>query len=730
MELKKVTVQDGNYLCDIDVSVEEWKTILQDETLMLDTYKDALIKFYNEPEHKSTCKALGEKYPASDKIMSYSFTSRITNFAKAVQKKLNRFDIFDMDGNRTYWIIPMMGKYVDKGFFEWTIRPELVQAMEEIGMTKMNLLQKIYDDAIKEKHWVFSLWFPNYKRNVEEYKEQAINNSWTESVFQRLIKDTKENGISDLPQKNFEWNEFEKIKNHWNEIQETIKDIAESNSINEKQYQEIVSFLRKYTNENRPAASNRVIAAFLPNFVTTIVAHKYLQNVIDKLRKLLNDYPASTGDWLQDNINFINYGNSKVVYQDAWHSSLFAWYLKEYFEEEYHLKKEKEKDIQEYIDLLRSSKNLILTGAPGVGKTYTTAKIAVAICDGTDKFSANRSDLMKRYKELQNSGQIAFTIFHQSLDYEEFVEGLKPEVTEDNQVIYKVTAGIFKQICEKAKNGAKAIDDFDRAYKSLLNKISTSSEEILTLKTPKGKDFKVSINSKDNLNLLTGINFKQNGCLTKENIKNQFFNIINSFIGWEGYYQGVINELIQNHNLNTNQQTQENQNYVLIIDEINRGNISKIFGELITLLEKDKRLGEENEITVTLPYSQEKFGVPSNLYIIGTMNTADRSIGQIDYALRRRFAFFPLRADENLIPDQTAKDTFDKIKKLIEKRINPDLDADDIMIGHSYFMKDFENNLKYQIIPLLLEYNNDGLITLENDERILLKEGKIPEVNE
>jgi 5-methylcytosine-specific restriction protein B len=147
-------------------------------------------------------------------------------------------------------------------------------------------------------------------------------------------------------------------------------------------------------------------------------------------------------------------------------------------------------------------------------------------------------------------------------------------------------------------------------------------------------------------------------------------------------------------------------------------------------LEKDKRLGKENEITVTLPYSQETFGVPSNLYIIGTMNTADRSIGQIDYALRRRFAFYPLRADASLITDETAKTTFEKIKKLIENRINSDLDADDIMIGHSYFMNDFDFNLKYQIIPLLLEYDKDGLITLNNEERKSLKDEQIPEIKD
>lgn len=128
MDFKKVELNNGVYHCDIDISVDEWKTILQDKNLFSDNYKEALIKFYTEPNHKSTCKALGEKHNVSPQ----SFNGTITNFAKAVQKKLNRFEIIGTDGKPTYWIIPMLGKHTGE-FFEWTIRPELVQAMKEIN---------------------------------------------------------------------------------------------------------------------------------------------------------------------------------------------------------------------------------------------------------------------------------------------------------------------------------------------------------------------------------------------------------------------------------------------------------------------------------------------------------------------------------------------------------------------------------------------------------------------
>lgn len=276
--------------------------------------------------------------------------------------------------------------------------------------------------------------------------------------------------------------------------------------------------------------------------------------------------------------------------------------------------------IDEIINIIKQKKQIILQGAPGTGKTYSSSEIAVKLIDGNAP--SDRAELMKRYKELVNKGQIFFTTFHQSMDYEEFVEGIKPKTINGN-ITYELEDGIFKKACKSAEN----------------NKV------------------------------------------------------------------------------------------VLIIDEINRGNISKIFGELITLLEVDKRKDRENEIEVILPYSKEKFSVPDNLYIIGTMNTADRSIGYIDYALRRRFAFISIKADKSAIENyydnknsdckDKAINLFDEIKNLIDKNINEEFEADDIMIGHSYFIaqnfEELQNKLEYEIKPLLLEYFKDGILKSNKD---------------
>ena len=288
-------------------------------------------------------------------------------------------------------------------------------------------------------------------------------------------------------------------------------------------------------------------------------------------------------------------------------------------------KKEMEKKnemIQELTNLLKYSKNIILQGAPGTGKTYNTAELALSIIG--ENFDTQ--NLMSKYNALRDGGQIEFVTFHQSMDYEDFIEGLKPSI-ENGVITYKVEDGVFKKICQKAK------------------------------KNP-GK------------------------------------------------------------------------NYVLIIDEINRGNVSKIFGELISLIEVDKRTGSEegHPLTARLPYSKgEPFGVPSNLYIIGTMNTTDRSVGSVDYAIRRRFAFFTLKSDrtivENSYSDEKERNEavllFNAVKNYIQKT-KTDMDADDLMVGHSYFMyhkgEVLQRKWDYAILPLLTEYYKDGICS-KNPEK-------------
>ena len=372
--------------------------------------------------------------------------------------------------------------------------------------------------------------------------------------------------------------------------------------------------------------------------------------------------------------------------------------------------------------LLENSGQIILQGAPGCGKTYITTELAVYLCDG--EVPSTREELKKRYKELQKEGRVEFTTFHQSLDYEEFVEGLKPDTDSlnDKEMRFVVKSGIFKRICQAAS--ATTTSNLKEAYNSFAEDV-VNYDDIYKINMPNGSMFGVTINGKGNLSLYTGKDFKLNGTLTYENIEKFFYGADLGY--WKCYFKGIIDVLKKEYKLAA-ENKDANKPYVLVIDEINRANVSKVLGELITLLEKNKRLGGEDEFTVTLPYSGENFGVPDNLYIIGTMNTADRSLGYIDYAVRRRFAFMTIEAKSDVIREfyngngELMKKElllFTSVSDLIKDNLNPDFDLNDIMVGHSYFLAksddDFELNLEYKIRPLLEEYLRDGII-VDNGE--------------
>lgn len=353
--------------------------------------------------------------------------------------------------------------------------------------------------------------------------------------------------------------------------------------------------------------------------------------------------------------------------------------------------------------------NKILYGPPGTGKTYNTINKALEII-GENIEGRSRLEIKKIFDAKMQEGQIVFTTFHQSMSYEDFIEGIKPETISGN-VTYNVRNGIFKNLCLAAKTPNQL--DFNSAYEQL--KKDLSDKEMIAIKTPTGKEFSISLNSNGNLTLHTGINKEKQGTLTQENIQKQI-NGEDKFIGWEGYFKGVVTYLETQYKYSSKPQSNV-QNFVLIIDEINRGNVSQIFGELITLIEDDKRLGKDEALEVTLPYSKEKFGVPPNLYIIGTMNTADRSVEALDAALRRRFSFEEMPPQPKLITTEgklKAKNgllgniDLSIVLNTINTRIEKLLDRDH-QIGHSYFMsvssvEDLKVAFQNKIIPLLQEY--------------------------
>lgn len=348
--------------------------------------------------------------------------------------------------------------------------------------------------------------------------------------------------------------------------------------------------------------------------------------------------------------------------------------------------------------------NQILFGAPGTGKTYHTKKMAVEIING--KKAKTREEINKEYEELIKAGQIVFTTFHQSLSYEDFIEGIKPE-TIDGNVTYEVKEGIFKSICKNAFSKEITSDNFEVVYQKLLDEIDNSVDNKLVLETlVHAKEFTIYKNSKNNIRFHSNTEKAYEAVIKKEVLEHYLKT--GEALDWAPYTKSVANYIIEKYNYIQNEAI-EPKKHVLIIDEINRGNVSAIFGELITLLEEDKRKGNPEHTEVKLPYSGDNFSVPNNVYIIGTMNTADRSVEALDTALRRRFSFVEMQPDPKILSDEKYKKVdLSKLLETINQRIEMLIDKDH-QIGHSYFIgiqniDDLKRTFKDKIIPLLEEY--------------------------
>ncbi|MGV0827406.1 McrB family protein [Empedobacter brevis] len=361
-------------------------------------------------------------------------------------------------------------------------------------------------------------------------------------------------------------------------------------------------------------------------------------------------------------------------------------------------------------NIMKQPLNQILYGPPGTGKTYNTINKAIEIANPNFDLTQDRNIVKSEYERLVNEGRIVFTTFHQSMTYEDFIEGIKPLKPEadDEFVKYDIRNGILKTVCEKATHIEVSEDNFETAFQKLISEIEKSPTKNLILETlVHSKEFTVYKNSKGNLKFHANTEKAYEGVIRKDVIEHYLKT--GETLDWPSYTKAVAQYLVEKFNYNKVLKAVEQKNYVLIIDEINRGNVSQIFGELITLIEEDKRLSNDEAIEVTLPYSKEKFGVPSNLYIIGTMNTADRSVEALDTALRRRFVFEEIPPKYNL--DGLQQELFGfkagEILKTINQRIEKLLDRDH-QIGHAYFINKNESTIidsfYKNIIPLLQEY--------------------------
>ncbi|MCR1842103.1 DUF7225 domain-containing protein [Murimonas intestini] len=425
------------------------------------------------------------------------------------------------------------------------------------------------------------------------------------------------------------------------------------------------------------------------------------------------------------------------------------------------------------------AKNTILYGPPGTGKTYSTVVYAVAIIEKKlleDVKEENYDDVLARYNQYKTDGNIETTTFHQSYGYEEFIEGIRPNMDESDEenkeeVQYQIASGLFKSFCDRALRPViKKAADAGLNTSPVVWKVSLEGTYDNPTRTECLENGHIRLGYDDYGPDITGeTDFTDGG----KTVVNAFINkmrvgdivlscyssttidavgVITGDYEWHEEYdkykrlrkvdwlvKGIREDItevnggttmtlsavykmsvsladvmgiVNKHTGAANKIGPNGNNYVFVIDEINRGNISKIFGELITLIEDSKRIGQPEETTVKLPYSKKPFGVPDNVYLVGTMNTADRSIATIDTALRRRFQFKEMQPDADVLEGISVEDV--SVKDMLirmNRRIRVLYDREHT-IGHAYFMplkksptiEVLAEIFADSIIPLLQEY--------------------------
>ncbi len=801
----------GTYGCAIPISERQWLDLLHDRETVRAEWLRVLLSFYFMPGHKASCAQCSAEY--GHNVNTYN--AGITSLGRAVVKKIGGFSIVDESGATRYWPVAVgMGREVRVDGvtqFEWQLRKELVSAIgdyliENTIDSYADSLDLYWDD---EKYkWEAVRWFqqhwnpqaPDFAPMLESALGKTENLLTSRNYLPRQM-------IVELAQKDPDSvrRMFGNLYDENQDIESRIGDFLNQadalcdryfpQGTNHYQSTNAVSiylwlrypdryYIYKYSECRSVAEKLGLDYTFKKNGQTSEPIRGYA--MYDLLNSHLVRSPRATEPLhalLAADDNLYQDPRLKTAtvdlgfYVSRWHESAKdSLYLK--------TPATMTPFISQASAILRNKKNIILQGAPGTGKTYNTAALALAIIDGS--VPESHRDVMARYEQLRAEKRIGFTTFHQSMDYEDFIEGIKP-VHDGDSIRYEVHNGIFKRMCEAAKVASEvAASGTDNLLEGMnenptIWKVSLEStgdnatrrdcmqnghirigwseygDIDFTENNPnvtEGRnilrtfqnDMQVgdivvscwSANETDAIGIITGdYEYRpEGGNLPRyrdvrwivKDIRHDIRDINNGKRMTLGtvYRLSIslkdILDVIDTYAPRGRQVLDNTERpYVLIIDEINRGNVSRIFGELITLLEKDKRLGDAHPLTLSLPYSrQPDFGVPQNLYVIGTMNTTDRSTGTIDYAIRRRFAFLTVPAQRHVIQGETGRRLFGDVQRFIERYRYADMDLEDLMVGHSYFMADDDDDLamkiRHEVIPLVREYIKDGILSVRPDE--------------
>lgn len=784
----------GTFSCQLDITVEEWETILQDKTITTQNYKDALLSFFGEPAHKATCSDLGMKYYGQAKDGA-KFNSWITHFGQAVVKKLNRFHILGNDGSERFWHVAIdPGTTLPNGTFEWTLRPELVQAIKNLGwggrfswipfyteFADKLLVFKDDRQALLDIVYALDNKFVKYISGEEGVRVADVDPFTVIGIFNRGLKSQNRVDIAEyfknalgieaaLP------NDFDGIpvvsllkanffyRDKVNEDVHTLWDVFEAAltgdkaklaaSMNEALSHHGVKWNLTmglyWIRPNDYIALDENTRNYLPQIGINVFKEKDL-NAENYLALLENVKQAIAQRTIKEaSIPDVSYNAWFSRYQATENAVINAPLIPQE-------KTMIDPKLKEYISLLEENHNLVLTGAPGTGKTFLAKQIAKAM--GADE-------------NLKN-----FVQFHPSYDYTDFVEGLRPSREGDG---FERRDGVFKAFCKhvimshlRADNNIfEGINDEPTIWKVSLEGTGDNPTRTDCMKNDhirigwseygdvedfseygnfynggtnilpafqnamKIGDIVVSCYGSyqtDAIGIITGdYEYREEGgnlpryrdvkWLIK-GVNLDTHDLIGKRMMQPTVYrlgiplQKLMDFVKQHHKHNTQPLSESKQKHVFIIDEINRGDLSKIFGELFFSIDPGYRGKEglvqtqyQNMIDPADVFA-EGFYIPENVYIIATMNDIDRSVESMDFAMRRRFTWVEVTPEDRMDMLEQLPQKEEAIRRM--QSLNKAIEATEglgaaFQIGPAYFLKlkngDFQRLWRLNIEPLLKEY--------------------------
>jgi len=756
----------GTSSCDIGISVDEWQEILTNPQITTENYREALLAFYREPEHKATCSALSLKYFGNAKD-AQRYNAWITKFGESVVKTLDRFHVFDTKGKEVYWNVAMNPSVdLGGGRFEWTLRSELVQAIEKLGWSQnfswipfyMEMADKLLAFKNNRKALVdimYSLdsqyvsyihtndggrypdidpftFFGIFNRGNSFEKRKKIAAFFKERLGVKTEVPESFEGIpivfavmscfcwSENIDTNIQplWDLFEAVLKKEQEKIENLFDIVCKQKGIKWNITMGLFWIRPYEyialdSCNQSYLQSKGLNVFPEKHLNAAHYFAFLNEIKQKMRA--NELQEITIPAISYHAWQSNKNNNKVVETQNMND----------FSEPKEMKTSK---YQAYIDLLKQTHNLVLTGAPGTGKTHMAREIA---------------------KEM--GAESMFVQFHPSYDYTDFVEGLRPIDNGEGHIVFERKDGVFKEFCRKAVqnliDSSKSVEELsdETHWKMLLEEfVNDAIDNATTFKTVNGSEFVITGMTESYVSILNEQNAKASILnvsiheiltLLFNEITLEYVRDIRKYFGRmfgtqaDSYTFVIVKQIREKHQrASANKVNQKHssrileRDYVFIIDEINRGEASKIFGELFYAIDPGYRDDTDNPVQTQyqnlIPTSDvfaKGFYVPRNVYILATMNDIDRSVESMDFAMRRRFTWKEIKPEctEDML-DNLGQSLADSAKETMH-RLNNEIVATDGLgaaysVGPAYFMKikdlkgDFSALWNMNIEPLLREY--------------------------